>query len=245
LEGEWGIRILTYSEVNNTVLTGGSLQEVTGSVSISAMGQMSGEGPFPSSLTLEGTFGGTVTVGTNSFHDGSLTFGSLQINSLEDFFLTDEGVYEFPHTAISSTVPVSASGAFQLNLSLRSESWSRLDLTSGDFANTMTLSSILLPSGNTPESEGFSLSFDDGRASPNAKPGDYNGDGSVDAADYVRWRKIDGTQQSGYDTWRTHFGENAGTGAGPSAYTSAPEPAALVMLIIAAAGVSLRRRSRA
>ncbi len=61
-------------------------------------------------------------------------------------------------------------------------------------------------------------------------PGDYNNDGSVDAADYVVWRKTDGTQ-AGYDTWRMHFGETVGSGAGgfgqPTGESSAliPEPA--------------------
>ena len=44
--------------------------------------------------------------------------------------------------------------------------------------------------------------------------GDYNSDGAVDAADYVVWRKNDGTQ-AGYDTWRAHFGQTAGNGAVP------------------------------
>ena len=37
-------------------------------------------------------------------------------------------------------------------------------------------------------------------------PGDFNHDGTVDAADYVVWRKTDGTQAE-YNTWRTHFGQ--------------------------------------
>ena len=36
-------------------------------------------------------------------------------------------------------------------------------------------------------------------------PGDFNNDGTVDAADYVVWRKNDGTQ-TGYDGWRANFG---------------------------------------
>ena len=43
-------------------------------------------------------------------------------------------------------------------------------------------------------------------------PGDYNHDGKVDAADYVVWRKSNGSQ-SGYNTWRSHFGQSAGSGA--------------------------------
>jgi uncharacterized membrane protein len=42
-------------------------------------------------------------------------------------------------------------------------------------------------------------------------PGDYNNDGAVDAADYVVWRKNDGTQ-AGFDLWRTRFGATAGGG---------------------------------
>ena len=45
-------------------------------------------------------------------------------------------------------------------------------------------------------------------------PGDYNNDGTVDAADYVVWRKNDGTQ-GGYDTWRANFGQPLpGSGSG-------------------------------
>jgi hypothetical protein len=74
-------------------------------------------------------------------------------------------------------------------------------------------------------------------------PGDFNNDGTVDAADYVVWRKTDGTP-AGYNTWRTHFGEPAGSGAGDSANATVPEPATFVMLMVTAAGVSARRRWR-
>jgi hypothetical protein len=40
---------------------------------------------------------------------------------------------------------------------------------------------------------------------------DYNLDGTVDAADYIVWRKTDGTQQ-GFDIWRANFGTAAGIG---------------------------------
>ena len=42
--------------------------------------------------------------------------------------------------------------------------------------------------------------------------GDFNGDLKIDAADYVAWRKTDGTPQ-GYDTWRTRFGETISSGS--------------------------------
>ena len=71
--------------------------------------------------------------------------------------------------------------------------------------------------------------------------GDYNRDGSVDAADYVVWRKNDGTQV-GFDTWRTHFGQTVGSGSGASANATIPEPATTVLLMCAAASLWLRRR---
>ena len=48
--------------------------------------------------------------------------------------------------------------------------------------------------------------------------GDYNGDGKVDAADYVVWRKNPASfgGQQGYDDWRANFGAMAGGGASVS-----------------------------
>jgi hypothetical protein len=59
-----------------------------------------------------------------------------------------------------------------------------------------------------------------------ALPGDFNNNATVDAADYVVWRKGLGTiyTAAGYDDWRAHFGENAAGGA--SERLSGPLPAA-------------------
>jgi hypothetical protein len=76
--------------------------------------------------------------------------------------------------------------------------------------------------------------------------GDFNGDGLVDAGDYVVWRKNLGTifTQADYDVWRAHFGQTAGSGAGTIANATVPEFSTLIMLILAAPGWSfLRRRS--
>jgi len=60
--------------------------------------------------------------------------------------------------------------------------------------------------------------------------GDYNGDGKVDAADYVMWRKNPGGfggDPAGYNTWRANFGAHSGSGASVAAV---PEPATLALL---------------
>lgn len=58
--------------------------------------------------------------------------------------------------------------------------------------------------------------------------GDYNGDGTVDAADYVVWRRNDGTP-GGYDTWRENFGATLpGSGGG----SAVPEPASLALMLV-------------
>ena len=64
-------------------------------------------------------------------------------------------------------------------------------------------------------------------------PGDYNGDGTVNAADYVVWRETDGTPQ-GYNTWRASFGQASSSGSGAIANVAVPEPTAIVLLVMGA-----------
>jgi hypothetical protein len=74
--------------------------------------------------------------------------------------------------------------------------------------------------------------------------GDFNADGTLDAADYFVWRKNGGGiyTQSDLNIWRANFGTMLGSGTGASVNTTVPEPATAVMLIVAAVGIRLRRR---
>jgi hypothetical protein len=66
-------------------------------------------------------------------------------------------------------------------------------------------------------------------------PGDYNLDGTVDAADYVVWRKTDGTQ-GGYNAWRNNYGRTAAAAAAsPAANIAVPEANSLLLASIAIA----------
>jgi hypothetical protein len=63
-------------------------------------------------------------------------------------------------------------------------------------------------------------------------PGDFNGDGAVDTADYVVWRKGLGTTyaQGDYDVWRAHFGTGSAgilAGSGPGLASTEPLPGAV------------------
>ena len=70
--------------------------------------------------------------------------------------------------------------------------------------------------------------------------GDYNHNGVVDAADYVAWRKTVSTSQ-GYETWRSHFGQTAGSGVGALTHSAVPEPESIVMLIMGTLVMCFRR----
>lgn len=94
---------------------------------------------------------------------------------------------------------------------------------------------------------------------PAGTPGDYNGDTHVDAADYTIWRDTLGStadlrangndtgasagviDAADYDVWKTGFGS---AGSGSLAAAGVPEPASVVMAIVALVAVGgLRRRS--
>ena len=78
-----------------------------------------------------------------------------------------------------------------------------------------------------------------------AVPGDYNGNGVVDGADYVLWRKGGPLQNevnspgsvdaSDYDAWRARFGNTAGSGSGSLGAGAVPEPSTSLLALLAIA----------
>jgi hypothetical protein len=94
-------------------------------------------------------------------------------------------------------------------------------------------------------------------ASSSPLPGDYDGSGIVDAADYVVWR--DSPEQTGaglaadgngngqidpgdYEIWKLHFGRTAAETSFVSAIV--PEPSTSMLLVVALAGIRCRRPAR-
>jgi hypothetical protein len=91
-------------------------------------------------------------------------------------------------------------------------------------------------------------------AAPPTLPGDYNGNGVVDAADYTVWRdslgqagadlSADGSGPAGtpdgvvdswdYDFWKSRFGDmQSGAGGGAISASAVPEPASLSVALVA------------
>jgi hypothetical protein len=80
---------------------------------------------------------------------------------------------------------------------------------------------------------------------PPAVPGDYNGNGTVDAADYVQWRNggplAPGTEiadvgtisDADYTEWRARFGNTSDSAASSVVLAAVPEPATAMLMILA------------
>jgi hypothetical protein len=126
---------------------------------------------------------------------------------------------------------------------------------------------VVIPTGNTGIFRGaFAVQPPDGGSPQPATyenvvfgtlpaPGDYNSNGSVDAADYVVWRDTlgqlgeglaadgDGNQQIGagdYDVWKMNFGKTGGVGSAIEVIAM-PEPSSFTIVFSALVAACRRR----
>lgn len=77
--------------------------------------------------------------------------------------------------------------------------------------------------------------------------GDFNGDNSVNAADYTVWRNGLGSTYTpaDYDLWKSHFGEHSPGAGGISGLSAVPEPATLLLAVLTLLGsLTLQRPKR-
>jgi gluconolactonase len=91
---------------------------------------------------------------------------------------------------------------------------------------------------------------------PSPAFGDFNGDGSVSAADYTVWRNTLGTttdlsadgngnkvvDADDYGVWRSHFGNALGGSGGASTGPAVPEPSGIALACLTLIGGLVRRR---
>jgi hypothetical protein len=235
------------------VLPGGTLNLVTLTLG----------GTENSMITLGGTGTGTVTVTTGSATLGrtmrvigpNVNFSSVGTAAgitLQGASILIAEITGATHSALKTAGNAVLGGTLQVDFNgvtpTLGQSWDILDAATVSGAFTSVLSDPAVP-----------LGMDQVMATRNVAggmhgrlvqlfvqqllPGDYNGDGRVDAADYVMWRKNPaafGGIPDGYNTWRMNFGRTAGAGSGSSLSSSTvPEPPTLVLL---ACGIALLRR---
>jgi hypothetical protein len=85
------------------------------------------------------------------------------------------------------------------------------------------------------------------RVMDHSHPGDFNGDGVVDAGDYTVWRNGLGPiyTHDDYEVWRENYGSTWSIGAGSLSNAAVPEPTSLLLFVVSAAiGMFTRRANR-
>ncbi|HEY3394930.1 MAG TPA: hypothetical protein VGK58_19655 [Lacipirellulaceae bacterium] len=185
----------------------------------------------------------------------SLTIGSLSLDGTESVVLSYD-----PNTGPN---PFAGLTGYSGDYTLGSDSITFNRLTGGQTPFPITFgmngqSEILITEGTVLSLTSSTSIFpaDDGgilldmitvRVPDAGLAGDYNGDGTVDAADYVLWRKdpaAHGGDPAGYNTWRANFGGTLTPGSGSSP-GAVPETTSDTLLIFAAACFSIAWRKRA
>jgi hypothetical protein len=116
-----------------------------------------------------------------------------------------------------------------------------------DYAGTLNGSLSNLAIGTAPSD--FSYLLVDNTANKSidlvvSPGGDFDHNNAVNAADYVTWRKGEGTTYtaSDYNTWRGNFGATSAASGAPLA--AVPEPAAWTLLVTGVAMFFVRRQTR-
>ena len=244
----------TFKLFNN----GGTLNFISGTLGITgtsgltigSTGPLGNDVTFASGQTVNITNATTIDDGASlTLNAGSFNSGSVTLNSTSTLAIGLEGTdRDGQYGVLTASGQLALDGSLVVSLNnftpSAGQSFDILDFASlsGAFATL-----------NLPALTG-SLQWDTSQLYVTGLlsvvfPGDYNHDGTVDAADYVVWRKTGINGQQGYDTWRANFGVTAGSGAAlPSANplsAAVPEPATFMLLVFATAGWYLRRRRAA
>jgi autotransporter-associated beta strand protein len=208
-------------------------------------------------LAADNTYsGGTeVSGGTLSASGASASFGAGNITVTGGTLSIASGVAN----AIDDMATLSISGAGIVNL--------------GEGVNDLIAALTLDGTPGVPGTYGSSMSIADYQfdqwfsgtgivtISTAVLAGDYNDDGKVDAADYLIWRKNEGTINvlpndneiggtvgaAHFNLWRANFGTTADGAAAVAHFppqSTVPEPVSLVLLTIATTGLTMISRTR-
>jgi hypothetical protein len=213
----------------------------TNGTSIRPNGVLTGLGALAGTVTNEGIVSPGATVG--SLHiDGDYVQSSAGTFAIDIASPTNfDRLLVTGDIALGGTLSVSLLGSF---LPSKGQTFAifgdQFDVISGALQSTVfpTYNGLTFAVSQSPSS--FMLQVVDA-----ILPGDFNGDGTVNAADYIVWRKTDGTQ-AGYNLWRANFGRTGGSAANRAEppTPAVPEPNAAVLIQLSASALLLARLRR-
>lgn len=170
-------------------------------------------------------------------------WNSLSEQAVDGWVEANPTAKQLTEADINDPTALSAGAAFNLG-----------DLFAGMVSQDLEFRYLL--AGQSTLTNGIVL-YDSLPALPTGLPGDYNDDGTVDAADYTVWRDNLGGNESAlngngngsgtvdegdYSRWRSNFGATALASAGNNA-SAVPEPGNLILAIIGLVMFSVRRKS--
>jgi T5SS/PEP-CTERM-associated repeat protein len=234
--------------INNGHITGNSVAQA-----ITLGGYVKGVGTFDN-VSFTGTF-------SPGLSPTILTVGNVSLSPTSTLVMELGGTIPGSgYDQIQSSGALAFDGTLQVSLingftPAAGQSFNLFDWlsTSGSFA-TLQLPTLTGRTWNT------SQLYTTGVLSVDAVgiPGDYNQNGTVDAADYAVWRKNQGTTNvlpndptggtigvAQYNNWRSHFGQAAGSGTAAMPSGSAvPEPSRVALFCLAIGAVGARFRER-
>jgi fibronectin-binding autotransporter adhesin len=223
----------------------------TGAVTVAASSFLGGTGSISGAVTNNGTINGNgLTTGAISNNaTGTLSPGGIGTVATLNVAgnLTDSGASTWAidlsgsnadKMAVTGNVTLSGSDILSLTGTGTGTSW-----LIGTYTGTETGAFGTIPSG-------YSVSYTGGNITLNAGfPGDFNGDGHVDAGDYVSIRKqysdiTTGAGLAAYTAWRQNFGSPPGAGSGLATSGAVPEPYCIVLMLLGVAALAGRRGRR-
>lgn len=160
--------------------------------------------------------------------------------------------------SFAAGIPVIRSGTLELSFSPNVDPASQIGRTIDlcDWSGVTPTGAFTVESHSTWDISKLYTTGEVTLTATSSSPGDYDGNGIVDAADYTVWRDKFGTNfnlagngnengtsarivdMGDYSLWKSNFGAPGSV----SASTAAPEPSTMVLLMIAVVGWCLRRR---
>jgi autotransporter-associated beta strand protein len=236
--GTWTLSNINTYTGTTTVSTGTLLvngRTGTGLTTVASGATLGGSGTVAGDLSLSGDLApgnsaGIISVtGNASFALGSsltIEIGGIAIGSGYDHLNVSAQL------ALAGTLNVVLINGFVPTLGASFDLFDRGSIV-GTFSN------VTLPTIPNLQWDTTQLYVDGSVKLISALPGDFDGNGTVESADFVIWRKANGSQIQ-FDTWRSHFGQSVGSGfLGKSAI---PEPAGVILFCIGMASIVISRR---